>query len=129
MSLVHEYNIDILITAEYSADKNELSKLFKEHYYLAECNTYGCNRIDSWSSYADTQAGRQDDYYSIQIIRKSIVLCSVHLPSDLYGEHGDERLAKIQEIMYEIKETECEINSQKTVIIGDFNEMPYTRAA
>lgn len=126
--LVEEYSIDMLITAEYRANKNELCKLFDEHHqYLTECNTCGCSRIDSWSSYADIKVGRQNDYYSIQIIKNKFILCSVHLPTDLHGDYSDERLAKIQEIMHDIKETECEIKSQKIVIIGDFNEMPYSR--
>ncbi len=126
--LVQEYNIDVLLLAEYRANKNELCKLFNENYkFLVECNTYGCGRIDSWSSYTDIEAGRQDDYYSIQIIKNRFILCSIHLPTDLHGDYSDERLAKIQEIMYDIKETECEIKSKETVIIGDFNEMPYGR--
>lgn len=126
MYLVQEYTIDMLITAEYRADKNELCKLFREHHqYLVECNTHGCKRIDSWSSYANIEVGRQNDYHSIQIIKNRFILCSIHLPTDLHGDYSDERLTKIQEIMYDIKETECEIKSQNTVIIGDFNEMPY----
>lgn len=126
MYLIQEYKIDVLITAEYRADKNELCNLFRDNYqFLTECNTYGCNRIDCWSSYANVEVGRQNDYYSIQIIKNKYILCGVHLPADLHGDYSEERLAKIQEIMYDIKKTEYEIDSQKTIIIGDFNEMPY----
>lgn len=128
LHLVLEYDIDVLITAEYRADKNELYRLFrKNHQNLVECNTFGCKRIDSWSSYADIEAGRQNDYHSIQIIKNRFILCSIHLPTDLHGDNSDERLTKIQEIMNDIKETECEIKSQNTIIIGDFNEAPYSR--
>lgn len=128
MSLVKEYDIDILITAEYRADKNELCKLFGEHdLSLKECNTHGCKRIDTWSSYTNIKVGGQYDYHSIQIINNRYILCSIHLPTDLHGDYSDERLAKIQEIMYDIKVTETEIQSQKTIIIGDFNEMPYSK--
>lgn len=128
MHLIQEYKIDVLITAEYRADKNELYNLFRENYLsLVECNTYGCERIDCWSSYTNVDVGRQDDYYSIQIIKNRFILCSVHLPTDLHGDYSEERLEKIQQIMYDIRKTEYEINSQKTIIIGDFNEMPYDR--
>lgn len=128
MYLVQEYDIDVLVVAEYGADKNELCGLLREgQQYLKECNTYGCKRIDCWSDYANIEMGRQNDYHSIQIIKNKYILCSIHLPSDLHGDYSEERLAKIQEIMYDIKETEHEINSQKTIIIGDFNEMPYSK--
>lgn len=128
MCLVQEYNIDVLIAAEYRADKTELCNLLREHHqYLAECNTCGCNRIDCWSNYANIKVGRQNDYHSIQIIRNRFILCSIHLPTDLHGDYSEERLVKIQEIMHDIKETECEIRTQKTIIIGDFNEMPYSK--
>lgn len=124
--LVQEYNIDVLITAEYRADKAELHKLLSEqNQYLTECNTYGCNRIDCWSNYVNVKVGRQNDYHSIQIIRSSFILCSIHLPTDLHGEYTDERLVKIREIMRDIEETEYEIGTNKIIIIGDFNEMPY----
>ncbi len=44
-----------------------------------------------------------------------------------HGDYSEERLEKIQQIMYDIRKTEYEINSQKIIIIGDFNEMPYDK--
>lgn len=128
VNLVRDYNIDILAIAEYSADKNELCELFGEYrQFLMCCNTIGCDRISIWSNYVDVKAGIQEDYYSIQVIQNKFVLCCVHLFTDLYGDHGDERMAVIQQIMHDIKKTEDKIKSQRTIIIGDFNEMPYDK--
>ncbi len=127
-NLVQDYCIDVLIMAEYNADKDELALLLKEHQQsLIQYNTFGCDRIQFWSSYADVEAAIQDPYYSIQIIKKEYIICCVHLFTDMYGDRSDERLAIIQQIMSDIKTKEDEINSKKTLIIGDINEMPYDR--
>lgn len=125
-SLVQDYNIDVLVMAEYKADEKELHTLFrKNHQNLDICNTLGCDRISVWSSYANVKPGIQNRHYSIQIIQDKFILCCVHLMTDLYGDGSQERVAKIQEIMHEIKEIEEEIDTKQTIVIGDFNEMPY----
>lgn len=125
-SLVCDYNIDVLVTAEYDADKDELCiNLSDNDQCLSECNTLGCDRINVWSNYTNIKAGIQDQYYSIQIISDSFLLCCVHLCTDLYGDRSDERLVIIQRIMHDIEKIEKEIHSQRTIIIGDINEMPY----
>lgn len=55
------------------------------------------------------------------------MLCCVHLFSDLHGTYEDDRLQEIQQITHDISETESKIKSRKTIIIGDFNEMPYDK--
>lgn len=126
--LVRDYNIDVLILAEYEDERDELESLLQSYNKpLVEYNTLGCNRISFWSNYADVEPGIQDTYYSIQIIRRKCIVCCTHLFTDLHGNRSDERLAIIQQIMQEIKKLEVEINSKKTIIIGDLNEMPYGR--
>lgn len=128
VSLILDYGADIVIMAEYSADESELKRLLQENNEnFIPCNTVGCNRIQIWSNYDNVKAGIQNKYYSIQVIREQYILCCIHLMSDLYGDKSDERLAKIQEIMHDIFETEKRIHSKKTIIIGDFNEMPYSK--
>lgn len=127
-NVVRDYNIDVLIMAEYEDEKNELGNLLQSYNKpLTEYNTLGCDRIAFWSNYVDVEPGIQDTYYSIQIIGKEYIVCCVHLFTDLHGDRSDERLAIIQQIMQEIKKLEEEINSRKTIIIGDLNEMPYGR--
>lgn len=128
VSLICDNDIDVLITAEYVADKEELGVLLKENtQHFQESNTLGCDRINVWSSYANVKPGIQERYYSIQIIENDFILCGVHLCTDLHGDHSDERLAIIQRIMYDLETTENRIQSRKTIIIGDINEMPYGR--
>ena len=92
---------------------------------MIKCFTEGCDRISVWSNYINIEPGSQGDYYSIQIFLDKYVLCCVHLISDIHGDRSEERLEDMQENMYDIQKTEEDINSQKTIIIGDFNEMPY----
>ena len=80
-----------------------------------------------WSSYANIKPGSQEKYCSIQIIDDGFVLCFIHLCTDLYGDHSDERLAIIHRIMYDVHKSEDKIQSQRTMVIGDINEMPYGR--
>ncbi len=123
--LIREYNIDILVLAEYTSDSDELiTLLFNQSLNFDKCTTIGCERITLFSTYDDITPSTQDTYYSIQIIQNKYILCCVHLMSDLYS-NSNERLAVSQQIMRDIEETEKNIGSQKTIIIGDFNEMPY----
>ncbi len=127
-SLVCDYDIDILIVAEYMDDEQELYALFrKSSHKLIRCNTEGCDRIKIWSSYINVKSELQEDKYSIQIINDTFVLCSVHLLSGSYVDHSEERLEEARKIMYDVQMAEEKINSPKTVIIGDMNEMPYGR--
>ncbi|MCI9545944.1 MAG: endonuclease/exonuclease/phosphatase [Lachnospiraceae bacterium] len=128
VNLVQDYCIDLLILAEYAADRDVLSALLSAGgQRLTYGNTLGCDRIHIWSNYVNMKAGVQDTYYSVQIIQDELILCCVHLVTDLHGDRSDERLAIIQRIMHDIEMIENEIKSQKTIIIGDINEMPYSR--
>lgn len=125
-SLVMDYDVDILVIAEYYSAEKELSELLKmSKQKLEQCNTLGCNRIKVWSNYVDVEASIQGSYHSIQIVDNKFVICCVHLFTDLHGNRSDERLETIRQIMHDINEVEEKIGSQQTIIIGDFNEMPY----
>lgn len=128
-SLVLDNNIDVLIMAEYRDNEKELlSQLEKDHINLDICKTFGCERISVFSSYANVKPGFQNNYCSIQIIQDKYVICCVHLNTDLHGDRSNERLATIQDIMLECGKIEEQINTKSTIIIGDFNEMPYGKA-
>lgn len=125
-SLVQDYNIDILGLAEYRSDEKELWSLCRNNrLIMMQANTKGSPRLNVWSNYVDIKEGQQHKYYSIQIIQDKYIICFVHLFTDLYGQRDDERLKKIEEIMYDIQTEEQLLNTDKTIIIGDINEMPY----
>ncbi len=92
---------------------------------MTKCFTSGCDRISVWSNYINIKSGIQEDYYSIQILLDKYVLCCVHLTSDVHGDRSEERLEDLHGIMYDIQKTEEDINSRKTIFIGDFHEMSY----
>lgn len=124
--IVADYDVDMLVLSEYLADKNELSIALAEGgQQLVESNTIGCDRINIWGNYIDIEAGIQSKYYSVQIINKKVILCGIHLVSDLHGDHSQERLAIIQAMMYEVKKIEEKLQTHYIIIIGDMNEMPY----
>lgn len=88
--LVRDYNIDVLIMAEYEDERNKLESLLQSYNKpLVEHNTLGCDRISIWSNYADVEPGIQDTYYSIQIIRRKCIVCCTHLFTDLHGDRSD----------------------------------------
>lgn len=129
VNLVCDHEVDVLVVAEYRADAIELGYLFQEsRTFLEKCNTLGCDRLDIWSSYKNIEAGLQDSYYSIQIISNEYILCGVHMITDLHGDRSDERLLIAQQIMHDVQKTEEKIKSQKTIIVGDMNEMPYGKS-
>lgn len=128
VSLVKDYNIDILLMAEYYGNKVELEEMFRKcHQRHIACTTIGCDRISIWSNYVNMKSGIQNTYYSIQIIKDKYILCCIHLMSDIHGDRSNERFAKMREIIYDINSIEKEIGSKQTIITGDFNEMPYDR--
>lgn len=126
VSLSDDYDVDLLILAEYNGNESKLIELLKLRG-LRKCSTIGCNRIEIWSNYINIEQGYQDPYYSIQIIENEYILCCTHLPSDWPGDHSDERFAIIQQMMKEIQQVEVYNRTKKTIIIGDMNEMPYSK--
>lgn len=126
VNLVIDNGIDVLVMAEYEDNEDELKMLFdKAGISLTLQNTISCKRISFWCNYKDIEPDIQESYYSIQVIKSQYIICCVHLFSNMYGDGGDERLEIIHTIMEDIKKAEERIHSQKTIIIGDMNEMPY----
>lgn len=126
VSLVNDYDVDVLVLAEYSGNRSELELLLSVKE-IVSCSTIGCDRIAIWSTYVNISQGYQDPYYSIQIINGEYVVCCAHLPSDLHGDCSEERFEIIQQMMLEIQNAEEQMQTQKTIIVGDLNEMPYSR--
>ena len=126
-SLIIDNSVDITVLAEYEDEEQELlnlvtynKKLYKKYI------TTGCDRIKIYGNLRGVEPAIQDKFYSIQIIDKEFILCGIHLPSDFHGDMGNERKQIIRTIMHDIREHEKNLCSEKTIIVGDFNEMPYS---
>ena len=125
-SLINDNDIDIVILAEYRANVEELYRLIrKKGKVLNQYVTFGCTRVTILGLYEDVEPSIQDKYYSIQIIKGKLILCGVHLPSDLHGNRERERSSIIRRIINDVQYEEKKISAQNTIIVGDFNEMPY----
>ena len=128
-SLVHVNKIDILVLAEYEANSDDLYKMIRSRGdFLQEYASIGCERINVFGNYRKVEPSVQDKHYSIQIINREFILCGVHLPSNLHGDMSREPLMKIRTIVHDIQEEEEKFSTQRTIIVGDFNEMPYAEA-
>jgi exonuclease III len=126
LSIVEEYDIDIVILAEYKSDLNQLDEmLFQCRKRLTRWNTIGSERINAWGNYIDVQPGEQNKHYSIQIVNNKYIICGTHMKSDLYGDFTDERTDVAAQIMHEIESVKQKYNSDLVIIIGDMNESTY----
>ena len=126
-SLVQDYKIDMLVLAEYKAESIDLINRFRRNGdFMEEYLSIGSERLRFFGNYKDVEPSTQNKYYSIQIINKELILCGVHLPSDLHGDKSRERAARSRVIIQDIQENERQLSTQKTIIVGDFNEMPYS---
>ncbi len=126
-SLVNDYRIDTLVLAEYNGKYDALENLLKETgQILRRCFTDPCKRLHILSTYSDVRPSSQDTYYSIHIFQKRFVLCGVHLMSNLRGDYSVERRKKAEIIKHDIEDAGKLMGTDRFMIIGDFNAMPYS---
>ena len=124
--LIMENSISIAVLAEYEADLDELIQILADqgknmHQYL----TAGCDRIKIIGSVDSVIAGTHTDYMSMQIIEGDKILCCIHLTSQIYSNNEQFRNIVIQQIITDIENAESTFNTDKTIIVGDFNINPY----
>ena len=84
-----------------------------------------CERIKLFGIHEDVEMRFDDEHSTIQIIDGKDILCCVHLNSKIYSDHEDQREIKIEQIMDAIHEVEKDLNTENTIIVGDFNLNPY----
>lgn len=124
--IIEDYDIDIAVLAEYKASPQDLIiRMRRCERWFEQYNTIGCDRLTILGDYKNIEPAEQNYYYSIQIIDKRYVLCGIHMPSDLHGDRTNERHSIAQLIMADVHDAENIIKSTSTIIVGDFNEMPY----
>ena len=124
--IVIENNISVVVLAEYKASMNELIEILeKQGRKMHEYITIGCERIKIIGSINTVEPGRQSQYVSMQIINNKDILCCLHLPSQIYSGNCQMRDIIIDQIVADIRATEIELNTENTMVVGDFNINPY----
>lgn len=125
--LICENNISFVILAEYVAEINALTKeLIKQGTYLGDYSKLCSGRITVLPlQQMNIFPGLQSDYYSFHIINNKDIYCCIHLPSKIYGNSSGTRNLITDRIVKDIESIEEEINSNHTIIVGDFNTNPF----
>ncbi|MBR5222278.1 MAG: endonuclease/exonuclease/phosphatase [Clostridia bacterium] len=124
--LIIENNVSIVVLAEYTAPMDELLTYMQgQGKTMFPYISVGCDRIKVIGSIDNIKPGYQSKYTTIQIINNDIILCGIHLPSKIYGGSEKKRDIIIRELIYNIQNTEDDIGTDRTIIVGDFNVNPY----
>ena len=127
VDIVSQYKIDFIILAEYESCYNELlDELRNINILFSRYNTAGCKRLVVFGNDSRVESSYQNKYASVQIINNKYIICSLHLPSNLFS-NTDERSAIIREIISEIVDVERKKKTNNTVVVGDFNDSPYDK--
>ena len=123
--LIIENNASIVILAEYTAKMDELIVALSLHGIEMRQYDSCCERIKLLGSLENVELKLDADHYTIQIINGKDILCCVHLNSKLYDGHEELREILIDQIVCDIRETEQEIGTENSIVVGDFNINPY----
>ena len=124
--LVAENNISIVVLAEYTANIDDLLDTLRLQYGLQMRRYYSCcDRITMIGEVNDVEVRFDNDHTTIQIINGKDILCCTHLNSKIYSDHEAQRQIMIEQLMREICAIEKDIDSENTIIVGDFNINPY----
>ena len=124
--LATENDISIVILAEYASKADDLLSLLKNDFAINMQRYYSsCERITIMGSIDNVEARFDNDHATIQIVNGRDILCCVHLNSKIYSDHEAQREILIEQIIHEIKMVEKDIDSENTIIVGDFNINPY----
>lgn len=129
-NLISENHISIVVLAEYDADAEEEIKMLNTcGYSMQQYTTTGCERIHILAKRGlDIEPQLQTSNSSMQFVNRDIILCCVHLNSQIYssGSHAEE--IRIRQIVSDILKAEKELSTTNTVIVGDLNINPYDQS-
>lgn len=128
--LIIENSSSVVVLAEYLADINDLLELLhSKGVSMQQIPTVGCDRIHILGEVGiEIEPQLQTDRSSIQVIKHNIILCSVHLNSQIYSDNVDRREIDIEQIVDDILNLENELGTKNTIIVGDFNINPYDKS-
>ena len=123
--LIIENNISMVLLAEYAANADELiNKLAARNIDMLQ---YGsCSeRIKMFGRIENIQYRMDSDHAVIRIINDKDILCCIHLNSKIYSDHEEIREIHMDQIIKDIQNVERELQSENTIVVGDFNINPY----
>jgi exonuclease III len=124
--LIVENCASIVVLAEYTANIDDLINTLLSHYGIEMCRYSSCcERITIIGAIGDVEAKFDDEHTTIQIINKRDILCCTHLNSKIYSNHEAQREIMIEQLIREICSVEKDLDSENTIIVGDFNINPY----
>lgn len=123
--MIVEQKANIVILAEYEDIIEDL--IYNLDLKGVRMNVYpsiGCDRLIILVNTKDIRQSRQSKYYSMQIIKNDMLLCGVHLPSQMWADERTQTLA-FQSVVRDIELAEEDGGIDKTIVVGDFNQNPY----
>lgn len=128
--LIIENSISIIVLSEYSANVNELLKMLHiQGISMQQIPTIGCERICIIGEKGVCiEPQLQIDRATFQVINNNTILCGVHLNSQIYSDNAERREIDIEQIVFNILNLERELNTKKSIIVGDFNVNPYDKS-
>lgn len=125
--LIVENQISLVILAEYTAKIKGLTDLLNlRGFSIEQYPAPGCERIRILGIKGlAIKPADQADHFSIQVIDNNLILCCVHLNSQLHPGGTRRREEEMRQIIDCILPLEEKYHTKKTVITGDFNMNPY----
>lgn len=124
--LIVENNVSVIVLAEYTADFNDLLNVLLLKYGIKMqryCSC--CKRITIIGEPNNVEARFDSDHTTIQIINGKDILCCTHLNSKIYSDNEAHREILIAQLIQEVCAVEKDLDSENTMIVGDFNINPY----
>lgn len=123
--IVLEYDISLIVLAEYVADADELiSTMLKNGIVLKQYEKI-CERITIFGTLKNLEPKFDDGHSTIKVINNKDILCCIHLNSKIYGDNENQRNILINRFISEIQRVEKELNTENTIIVGDLNINPF----
>ena len=124
--LAAENNASIVVLAEFVANVDDLLRcLLSQHGIKMKRYDSCCERIIIIGTVNNVEVRFDSDHTTIQIVNGKDILCCTHLNSKIYSDHEAQREILIEQLMRELRAVEKDIDSENTIIVGDFNINPY----
>ena len=128
-SLVHEFDINIIVLAEYNADVGDLlMKINNGPSSFTVLENAVCKKVTIISNCHATnnilRDGKNYSIHEIEVFGKALIVAAVHLPSKYLTSEATQHVA-IDHLVNAIGEAEGVTGHNNTIVVGDFNQNPF----